>query len=254
MGAFASMAQNAYGFDILGSVAFIFSGIFLFQLVERLVLKNFNAGRIEDSIELGSLVLLSMILGLRVFYLHFEYVEIVFGLSAILLVVLYCKKIINAYSLFSSNHLMKWLVPVFYVSIIFYVLSMVAAAFYPLLSEPIGELAFGLTLMVMVVAYVKWEQYVDGEKKSILFFLLRLRDKAVLLGALFLVFTAYMGLTKIGALPKMYSNEFPQAYFQLVSEAERDIEEPVDGKYQYEEFKERYEIFLEHNSSRSPIE
>jgi hypothetical protein len=41
MGAFASMAQNAYGFVILGSVSFVFGGIFLFQLVERLLVKNF---------------------------------------------------------------------------------------------------------------------------------------------------------------------------------------------------------------------
>jgi hypothetical protein len=63
-----------------------------------------------------------------------------------------------------------------------------------------------------------------------------------------------MGFTKIGALPKMYSNEYPQAYFQLVSNAERDLEQPVEGKFKHEEFKEQYETFLEHNKNRSPIE
>jgi hypothetical protein len=254
MGAFASMAQNAYGFIILGAVAFVFSGIFLYQMIERLFATNFKDGLVEDSIELGALVLLSAILGLRVFYIHFESVEIIFGLAGVVLVLLYGKKLVKYFSDFSSNRLLKWLVPVFYSSIIFYILSMIAAAFFPSLSEPVGELAFGLTLIVVLAAVVKREQYVEGEKRSVLYFLLRLRDKSVLLGALFLVFTAYMGLTKIGALPKMYSNEFPQAYFQLVAEAEGDIEQPVDGKYRYEKFKEQYQIFLEHNSNRSPIE
>lgn len=254
MGAFASMAQNAYGFIILGAVAFVFSGIFLFQLIERLLVKNFKKGKIEDSIELSALTLLSLILGLRVFYIHFGYVEVIFGLAGMALVVLYFKKMINSFTYFSGNKLLKWLVPVFYSSIVFYILSMIAAAFFPLLSEPIGELAFGLTLIVIVAMLLKREQYVEGEKRPVLYFLVRLRGKPVLLGALFLVFTAYMGLTKVGVLPKMYSNEFPQAYFQLVADAERDIEKPVDGKYQYENFKERYEIFLEHNKSRSPIE
>lgn len=254
MGAFAAMAQNAYGFVILGSVAFVFAGIFLFQLVERLLVKNFREGMMEDSIELGALFFLSAILGLRIFYIHFLYVELIFGLAGMALVIIYSKKALTQFSRFSSNRLWKWLVLTFYTGIIIYIMSMIAAAFFPVLSEPIGVLAFGLVVLVITAAVVKREIFVEGDKKSVLYFLLRLRDKSVLLVALFLVFTAYMGLTKIGALPKMYSNEFPQAYFQLVSEAERDMEKPVEGKYQYEEFKEQYELFLEHNSSRSPIE
>ncbi len=254
MGSFASMAQNAYGFVILGSVSFVFGGIFLFQLVERLFVKNLREGVVEDSIELGSLTLLAVILGLRVFYIHFLYVEFIFGLAGIILMALYGKKLIHHFRHFSSNQLLKWIIPVFYFSIILYVLAMIAAAFFPLLSEPIGEFAFGLTLIIVIVSFIKRENFVDGEKKSILYFLLRLRDKSVLLGALFLLFTAYMGFTKIGALPKMYSNEYPQAYFQLVSDAERDIEQPVDGKFKHEEFKEQYETFIEHNRNRSPIE
>lgn len=254
MGAFASMAQNAYGFVILGSVSFVFGGIFVYQLFERLTVKNFKERMTEDLAELGALGLLAFILGLRVFYIHFLYVEIIFGLAGLTLVILYGAKLIRHFHHFTSNQLLRWIIPVFYVSIILYILSMIAAAFYPKLSEPVGELAFGLTLFIAIVTLIKRENFVDGEKKSVLYFLLRLRDKSVLLGALFILFTAYMGFTKIGALPKMYSNEFPQAYFQLVSEAEGDIEQPVDGKFRHETFKEKYETFLEHNNNRQPIE
>ena len=72
----------------------------------------------------------------------------------------------------------------------------------------------------------------------------RFKDRSVVLLALFLLFTAYMGLTKIGAIPKMYSDEFPQAYFELVNKAESGQEKAVEGKYRHEAFKEMYDRFI----------
>jgi hypothetical protein len=56
-----------------------------------------------------------------------------------------------------------------------------------------------------------------------------------------------MGLTRIGVLPSMYSDEYPQAYFKLVNKAETGKEKPVNGKYRHQEFKEKYDDFLERN-------
>jgi hypothetical protein len=61
---------------------------------------------------------------------------------------------------------------------------------------------------------------------------------------LFVLFTAYMGLTKFDILPKMYSDEYPQAYLDLVKQAEAGGEKPVNGKYKHEEFKELYDQFV----------
>ncbi len=65
---------------------------------------------------------------------------------------------------------------------------------------------------------------------------------------LFVLFTAYMGLTKINILPKMYSDEYPQAYFELVKQAEAGEEKLVNGEYKHEEFKEMYDGFVSRNS------
>jgi len=46
---------------------------------------------------------------------------------------------------------------------------------------------------------------------------------------LFVLFTAYMGLTKFVILPKMYSDEYPQAYLELVKQAEGGTEKSVNG-------------------------
>jgi hypothetical protein len=42
----------------------------------------------------------------------------------------------------------------------------------------------------------------------------------------------------------MYSDEFPQAYFELVQQAELGKEQPINGKYRHEEFKEKYELLI----------
>jgi hypothetical protein len=60
-----------------------------------------------------------------------------------------------------------------------------------------------------------------------------------------------MGLTKIGALPRMYSDEFQQAYFNLVDQAEAGNEKAVIGKFKHEEFKAQYDRFVKRNEIKS---
>jgi hypothetical protein len=137
----------------------------------------------------------------------------------------------------------------FYASIIFYTLSMVTVPFIPLLTEPLGGLAFFLVIVFAVLSFVKKKLMVEGEMVTGLNYIARFKDKAVLLMALFILFTSYMVLTKIGAIPKMYSDEYPQAYFELVNQAEMGKEKPVEGKYRHEEFKRKYDQFVERNTA-----
>ncbi len=67
--------------------------------------------------------------------------------------------------------------------------------------------------------------------------------------ALFVLFTVYMGLIKIDLLTKMFSDEYPQAYFQLVNRADEGLEDPLNGKYQHQEFKEMYDRFVSRHGS-----
>ena len=74
------------------------------------------------------------------------------------------------------------------------------------------------------------------------------KDHSIIIVSLFLLFALYFGFNKIGILPGVYSDEYPKAYYKLVDEAAKRNENPVDGKYKYEEFKEKYDRFLEHHN------
>jgi uncharacterized membrane protein len=72
-GAFASMAQNGYGIQMMGIVAAAFGFVFLIQFVQVLMKKGTNEPRLLT--ELFSLIVISTILSMRVFYIYFHYVS-----------------------------------------------------------------------------------------------------------------------------------------------------------------------------------
>ena len=83
MGAFASMAQNRYGLKLIGGVVFVFALVFLVEFITDL--QENGKKDLVALIETGSLFLLLVIAGCRVFYLHFPFIEWLFGAAAALL-------------------------------------------------------------------------------------------------------------------------------------------------------------------------
>lgn len=246
-GAFASMAQNDYGIKILGFTALAFALLFLVQLIWLAARRG--TSRLLSIIELFSLVLLSLILSMRVFYIRFPFVEIVFGAAGLGLILVYLVKTIKAFSqLKTTNSFMAWIVLIFYGSVILYAISMTIVPFLPALAEPAGGAGFALLIIFLLAGLLNRGVQIDGEKISTFRYVLRFKDRSVVLLTLFLLFTAYMGFTKIGVLPRMYSDEYPRAYFELVNAAESGREKPVDGKYKHEEFKEQYDRFVARNA------
>jgi hypothetical protein len=246
LGAFASMAQNEYGIKILGLVAASFSLLFSIQFI-RLYQKN-NKYDQYDGLELISLAILAAILTLRVFYIRFPFVEIAFGAAGLVLIVIYVIKLTASWkSINHRNKILALLIAMFYGSIVLYLISMVTVPFFPQLAEPSGGVAFAMLIAFAGISMVRKDIMLDGEKVSGLSYVAKFKDRSIVLVALFLLFTAYMGLTKVGAIPKIYSDQYPQAYFELVEQAETGKEKPVNGKYKHEEFKEMYDQFVSHN-------
>lgn len=242
MGAFASMAQNEYGVAILGLVAVSFSALFLIQFISVFTKRERDW---SHAVELTSLAVLSGIMALRVFYIHFSFVEILFGIAATLLILVYVRKMVQAYSSINlKSKRLAWLIVAFYCSIVLYTFSMVTVPFFPSVSEPTGGMAFGVLILFVAGAITSREILFEGEKVSTFQFVSRFKGPSVLLMTLFLLFTLYLGFTKITWLPRMYSNEFPQSYFELVQRAETGKEKPVSGKYKHEEFKQQYDRFV----------
>jgi hypothetical protein len=245
-GAFAAMAQNDYGIKILGGVAIAFSLLFAMQFVQE-----FRKDKIAalSLLECGSLMIMSSILAMRAYFIRFQFVELLFGVAGFILIVVYS---ITLYQLRNEirniNKILLLLVFMFYGSLIFYVLSMVLVPLMPDFAEPIGGVAFALLLSFFLFGYLKKELVAGDEKVSAFRYVLKFKDRSIVLLTLFVLFTAYMGLTKVGVLPTMYSDEYPQAYFELVKQAEGGNEKPVNGKYKHEEFKEMYDAFVSRNS------
>lgn len=247
MGAFASMAQNDYGITILGLVASAFALVFLSQLYAEI-------GRSQSKwmrrAELICLFLLSSVMAMRVFHFHFQYVELIFGAAGISLMTIYLRKVFSAL-VSLRKHGMVWalLIVGFYVSIVLYVLSMVAVALFPPVSEPSGMIAFGLLLLFIAGSIVNRNMLIDGEKVTSIQWLGKSNDSSMVLMTLFLIFSLYLGLTKINLLPKMYSDEYPQAYYELINKAESGKDRPVNGKYRHEQFKAAYDSFVKRNAA-----
>ena len=248
MGAFASMAQNDYGISILGLAAASFSILFLIQLLSMF----FDTERVSKSsvVELTSLFILAAILAMRVFYIRFPFVELVFGMAGLALVVVYLRKMIQAFSAVKpESKKLAWLAVIFYGSIVLYLISMVTVPFFPSLSEPAGIAAFVLLIIFCAVNLLSKSVLANGERISGIQFIARLKDSAGVLAVLFLLFTLYMGFSKIGVVPTMYSDEFPQSYYKLVKQAETGKEKPLNGKFKYEEFKEKYDLFVQRTAA-----
>ena len=247
-GAFASMAQNDYGIKILGGAAFVFGLLFLMQFIGEL--RSKHKTDVVVVAELFGLTVVASILAMRVFYIRFPFVEIVFGLAGLILLAAYLLKLFQTWrNLRTKSRALAILLVMFHGSILCYVASMTFVPFMPALAEPLGGAGLLLLLLFLVVGWLKREILIEGEKLSVFTFVSRVRDRSIVLIALFLLFTAYMGLTKIDFIPKMYSDEFPQRYFELVNQAESGAEKPVQGRYKHEEFKEMYDKFIKRHVS-----
>ncbi|MDX1591118.1 MAG: hypothetical protein R3283_04090 [Balneolaceae bacterium] len=241
-GAFASMAQNTYGIKIMGAVAAAFSAIFLFQAINK-------ETSIFQTIELSGLAVLAAIISLRTFYIHFPYAELVYGLAGISIFGVYSYKLIILYPrIRKENSFLSTMVLLFFGSLSLFVLSLTITPFMPSLAEPVGMAAFALIILFAITSLVKKEVLYEGEKVNALKIASRSEPRALMLLALFTLFSLYIGLNKINLIPSIYSDEYPRAYFELVSRAESGDEESQDGEYKHDRFQQEYEKFIEKHS------
>jgi len=250
MGAFASMAQNSYGLQIIGGVAFAFGLLFLIDLIYQLRKKGEKD--IYVVAEVACLFVLSVIFAFRVFYIYFYFVEILFVTAGFILVLIYARRMIMRFRQMQfKNNLLALLLFVFHLSVILFLLSLVLVPFAEKTGEVTGMIAFVLLLVFALSALIKKNFLVDGEKTSALKTVARFKDYSIIIISVFVLFSLYIGLNKVGVVPAVYSDEFPQAYYKLVNAATSREEKPVDGVYKFEEFKKRYDVYLEHMKDNS---
>ena len=248
MGAFASMAQNSYGLKIMGGVAFVFGLLFLIEFIS--VLREKGKKDIYRLIEPACLLILSVIFALRVFYIHFSFVELLFAAAGAVLMLIYTRKMILRYrNMKPKNNMLALLILIFHLSIILFLVSLVIVPFAQKISENTGIIAFILLLIFIITGLFKKELLVGGQIVSPFKMVTHFKDHSIIIVSLFLLFSLYVGFNKAGLIPGIYSDEFPQIYYKLVDDAASKKEKPVDGKYKYEKFKEQYDQFLKHQNN-----
>ena len=247
MGAFASMAQNSYGIKIMIGVAFAFALVFLVQFISALL--NRDKKDPYSLVEPACFFSLSFVFSLRAMNLRFPFIELLFAIAGILLILIFIKKTISRYNIFKSkNNYLSILLIAFHLSIILFLFSMILIPFAQKTAELIGIIAFVLLLIFILAGLLKKNVLVDGVKVSPFSMVINFNDHSVVIGTICLLFSFFIGLNKFGVLPGIYSDEYPQAYFDLVNKAASGKEKPVDGKYQYELFKDNYDQFLKDNN------
>ena len=250
MGTFASMAQNSYGLKIMGGVAFVFGLVFLIEFLSGLRRKN-EEKNTYAVIEAACLFILSVLFGLRVFYIRFPYVELLFSAVAILLALIYLRILVHRFRHFQHrNNFLSLLVVIYHGSIILFLGSLALVPFTPNVAEWTGVTALILLLGFMVAALFKRNLLVDGENVSAFKMVRRFKGHSLIIVFLFLLFSLYVGFNRIGILPDIYSDEFPRAYIKLADQAASRNQKTVDGKYKYQEFMDRYQQFLKRHNSK----
>ncbi len=247
MGAFASMAQNSYGLIIMGGVAFIFGLLFIAEFIT--LLQNKEKKDLFKLAEPACLAIISFIFGMRVFYIHFNNVEFLFGAAAVLLMLVYVRKMMIRYRHFQSkNKTLAMLVLIFHFSIILFLISLALVPFAAKTAEYSGIASFVFLVFFLVAGFLKRDLLAEGEKVSAFALVQKFKDHSIIIVSLIIMFSFYVGLTKVGILPDIYSDEYPRAYFKLVDNATTGKEKAVEGKYKHEEFMEKYEEFMKRNS------
>lgn len=250
VGAFASMAQNDYGMQIIGYTCVAFAVSFFYSSVKIIRYQGFKRQTILSIIELVSLIIIAIIFSLRVFFIRFPFIELVFAIAGLAIMVRFSFLVVNIVkTTWNENRLLCVYSTFFYLSIIFYTSSMVIVIINPAFSEPLGGLGFGFLLLYLGGGLYYRNLFYKGEKYSALNYLNRFSTKSILMMAVYVLFTMYMGLTKFDLIPKLYSSEYPQAYLKLVNEAESGKEKPVEGKFKHEKFKAKYDEFVEKSKS-----
>jgi hypothetical protein len=246
MGGFASMAQNDYGMLILSGVSLAFAMIFLVQFI-----RSFSPGTVSDSslrLELFALFLLAVLFTLKTFQVYIAFTEWVFVLAALALAFVYFNRMIRHYRQYESkNRILAILVAVFYLAVVFFFLALIMTSFNPAAVKITGGIALILIFGALLFSLFNGNFLVMGEKTTAVKTISGFRDRYFLLISLCILFAIYVGFTGSGVLPKLYSDKYPQAYYQLVNHAESGKEKPADGRFEYESFRKNYEQFLEKN-------
>lgn len=250
VGVFAAMAQNNYGFDLIGYACFGLSLVFIIHLVwiSLASLRSFNTSLFLEIAEPLALAALMVLLGFRFFYIYFGAAEILLSVVLVLLVLVYAWRGLASIKQFESpNRLLQTTLLSFYLSIIFFLVAILIRS--TTFSLYLGVLAVTATLPVFYTIAVRKKFEINDKMTSVVQLISKSPSNAGLVFGLLITGAIFLFLTNQNILPSIENVDQPKDYNELVNAAESGNEELVDGEYNHQRYMEAMEKFLERHSS-----
>ena len=247
LGMFAVMAQNSYGFNLMGMSCFGLALLYFIQVIWK-VIEDFSSLEKKDIISISELLLLSfltMLFGFRAFYINLPYSDIIFITLCTFLIVVYFIIASGIYIVAKKdNRPLAKQIMYFYSSILIFLLSLATRIINPTLSAVIGALGF-FASVPFFVSLMRQKHYDYSGKSITLFqFIIGSRNKAGMLFLFFIFSGVYIGLSGLNIIPAIGNADKPATYIELINQAETGKEKPVNGKYKHEIYKEQMDKFL----------
>jgi hypothetical protein len=253
LGLFAVMAQNSYGFPLMGVSCFGLALLYFLQAGWKAIedYSSLDKKDITAVSELLLLAFLSLLFGFRAFYINLPFSDIIFTAICSLLIIVYliiASYILNATK--SENPELAGTLIFFYSSILIFLLSLGLRIINPSLSAAAGALGIMASLPFIISLLRNRKYEYSGKSVTLLQFILASRNKAGMLFLFFIFSAVYVGLSNFKVIPSIENADKPKTYIELINQAETGKEKPVNGKFKHEIYKEAMDKFVERHGNR----
>lgn len=251
VGAFASMAQNEYGVKLLAGGCFGFSLLFLSRL---LGIKQFSDSIFQKSWliqELGVMSLIMLLFGLRALRIRFSFVEIVFVISVVAMIILYARYLSAIREKYQTNKILTISFYMVYGAVILFFLSMSMTFLNERISVILGGISFGLTIGFWILYFIKGRATIYKEERVLIIpEIFKFGTLSPIIFTMIIMMSIYVGLNRVNMIPDIYTGELPVRFMDLEQKAIKGELEPVDGVMKHEIYWEEYQQFLQYMRDR----
>lgn len=243
MGAFASMAQNAYGLKICGVACLGFALTFLHEIF-------FTSMSDDDQIvapwmvyaELICLSVIALVFVFRDFSVDFSFADVFLIFSSTFLFLLFFYQAILQLKVARRfQSMLPYMVALYYGAVLFFVLSILSGIVLPGLTSQLALVAIVLVFIFAVLTLIFKTFRVSEEAISIWQFIRQMKNKSSIVLIASLLVSGYSLLYSVGILPSFYYGT-PRGYQQLIELS--NAGDGTVGKERPREFKERYDAFI----------
>jgi hypothetical protein len=254
LGLFSIMAQNSYGFTLIGVSCFGLAALYLSQITGKLTedFQGSEKGSLLTISELFLLALITALFGFRAFYIRIPYADIIFMMLCSLLLIVYTlifRQIFMPVKI--ASPLLSRDTGFFYASVLIFLSAMVARILNPFLSSILGSLGLIASLPFLISLLRNKKYSYSGRSVTMFQFIIGSRHKAGMLFLFFIFSAVYVGLSTLHLVPTIGNTDKPPAYIELINQAETGREKPVNGGYKHEIFKEAMDKFLARHGNKS---